>query len=285
MEAGRALGSYCASLHAGTREKERAIAPWISRGLDGEIVDIGMGTGSLARRLALGFPNLRVIGVDGAPEMLAAAHRAAPRVSNLELRAGFAREPHSPRAAAVVFCSVLHEVYSYGGGSLSSVASALRAAFESLLPGGRVIVRDFVRPCDAQRKVILHHRLADVFPGHDFCTFSNEFPYPIALERMWTGPLEMRYETNLGSAYEFITRKNFHQMWKRELCERYGFWDELDAQAMLRDAGFQIVHTEPLHDQWVLRSWLEGKILLVDAQTRTPIPFPPRHLLVIGQKP
>lgn len=285
MENGRDLERYCASLHAGTREKERAIAPWIPGHRNGEIVDVGMGTGSLALQLAVKLPRLRVVAVDACPEMLRVARGTTPRPSNLEFRSGFAEQPQTSRAAAVVFCSVLHEVYSYNGGSLLSVANALKAAYESLVPGGRVIVRDFVRPLDDRRKVILRHWIEDIRQGHDFCAFWRRFWGPVALDGIWGDLSAMRYSTDLGSAYEFIARKDFHRFWCRELRERYGFWDRGEAETLVLDAGFRILHAELMRSEWVERRSLAGKIQLLDAETRAPVAFPTRHLLLVAEKP
>src|SRR5438105_8057034 len=157
---------YCASLEAGAAEKWRLIAPWIPHGNSGEIVDIGSGTGKLAAMLSKAHPGRRLIAIDHDARMVSAARRLyGPGVS---FRRGGAARVHSAKAAAVVFSSVLHEVYSNCGDSAEPVFDALRCANESLATDGRVIIRDFVRPRDAMRAVILRHRHEDVVSGHDF---------------------------------------------------------------------------------------------------------------------
>lgn len=277
--------SYCASLQAGTLDKVRVIAPWIPADSHGDIVDVGTGTGALAFPLAAMFPHRRLTGVDADPGMLAVARRWRPRGSNLEFRLGSAQQPQSAGAASVIFSSVLHEVYSYGGRSLSMVASALRAAYASMLPGGRVIVRDFVRPADARRRVVLRHRLPDMVPGHDFLTFSMQFAGRVALDGAWPEGSEMCYATDLAGAYEFIARKDFHRLWSRELLEVYTFWDLGEAKNLLRAAGFRIVHEELIQSDWVLKASVFGNIRLLDAETGALIAFPPRQCLLVGEKP
>ena len=55
------------------------------------------------------------------------------------------------KADTVIFCSLLHEIYSYVEHDghkfqLEPVRDLLIAAFEALAPGGRIIIRDGVKP-------------------------------------------------------------------------------------------------------------------------------------------
>ena len=54
-----------------------------------------------------------------------------------------------------MFCSILHEVYSYGEPhfALASVERVVRAAFAALGPGGRIVIRDGVMPPPATRRL------------------------------------------------------------------------------------------------------------------------------------
>jgi hypothetical protein len=59
-----------------------------------------------------------------------------------------------------VFCSVLHEIYSYverpefpGRFRYESVRDLLRAAFRALAPGGRIVIRDGIEPPPAERVI------------------------------------------------------------------------------------------------------------------------------------
>jgi hypothetical protein len=58
----------------------------------------------------------------------------------------------------VVFCSILHEVYSYTerGGTqfhLESVRDVIRAAWTTLKQGGRIVIRDGVMPPPGKRRI------------------------------------------------------------------------------------------------------------------------------------
>jgi len=60
----------------------------------------------------------------------------------------------------VIFCSILHEVYSYTERSgtkfhLESVRDVIRASWATLRPGGRIVIRDGVMPPPATRRIKL----------------------------------------------------------------------------------------------------------------------------------
>ena len=57
---------------------------------------------------------------------------------------------------SVIFCSILHEIYSYveyqgKQFQIESVRDVLRAAWECLVPEGRLVIRDGIAPADDER--------------------------------------------------------------------------------------------------------------------------------------
>jgi SAM-dependent methyltransferase len=281
----RQLEHYGAALNAGLPQKLAVLAPWMRTSPVGDIVEIGSGTGALAARQAYFHRASSVIGVDAAAPMVNLARRRYTGRRNLEFRLGDASQVHSEHAASIIFCSVLHEVYSYHGDSLGAVSTALAAAWQSLLPGGRIIIRDFVAPDDSNRPVLLCHDRADVVPGHDFVSFSRRFPRPVCVHGVHTTPRTLIYETDLGSACEYVLRKDYHVMWDAELQERYGFWTAAEAHRLIQAAGFQIVHSARLRNQWMSLNRLKGKVALREPGSLKALPFPSCQLLLVAEKP
>jgi SAM-dependent methyltransferase len=281
----RQLERYGAALDAGLPQKVAVLAPWLRTSPAGDIVDIGSGTGALAARHAGLHRASSVIGIDAAATMVSLARRRYGGRRNLQFRLGDASQVHSERAKAIVLSSVLHEVYSYHGDSLGAVGNALAAAWQSLLPGGRIIIRDFVAPDSARRPVLLCHDRADVVPGHDFVSFSRRFLRPVCVHAVRAMPRMMIYETDLGSACEYVLRKDYHAMWDVELQERYGFWTTAEAHRLTRAAGFEIVHSGGLRNRWLSSTSLKGKVELRDPDSLEPLPFPPLQLLLVAEKP
>src|SRR5262249_11436728 len=132
------------ALEAGLPQKLAVIEPWGRSWPAGTMVDICAGTGALAARQADRHPGSSVLGVDIATPLVHRARRRYGGCQNLAFRRGDACQVHAQHAVTVIFCSVLHEVYSYHGDAMTAVEKALVAAWHSLLPAGRVIIRDFV---------------------------------------------------------------------------------------------------------------------------------------------
>ena len=107
------------------------------------VVDIGCGTGALSIPIAAQLPTVRVIGVDGDPEVLDIARRK-PGAAAVEWTEGLAGAlPIDDGAADVVLTSlVLHHL------PLETKRELLADAHRILRPGGRLIVADWAAPQD-----------------------------------------------------------------------------------------------------------------------------------------
>jgi len=284
MRSRRPLEVYCPALQGGAREKLRAVLPWIWAEPGGEILDVGSGTGLIAAAEARRSRHSSVIAIDSAPEMLAAAQRLYGSCPNLHFRNGVADEVHSASATTVVLSSVLHEVFSYSGGSGEAVARVLRAAWRSLRPGGRLVIRDFIGPACHAKEVLLQHRCSDIVAGHDFASFSRRSRHPVALYGGCRKAGCLIYRTDLGSAFEFVLRKDYHEMWDLELEERYGFWTRSEAEAAVHSQGFRILHSRPFTSAWAGATSLRGKVQLLDPVSLRPLQPGPHQLLLVAER-
>jgi ubiquinone/menaquinone biosynthesis C-methylase UbiE len=111
---------------------------------DGDVVvDVGCGTATQAIDLAARRPAVRVIGVDGDPQILRLAG-AKPGAERVELREGDATAlPLEDGSAAAVICSLLlHHL------APAPKQAALSEAHRVLRPGGVLHVADWGRPAD-----------------------------------------------------------------------------------------------------------------------------------------
>jgi SAM-dependent methyltransferase len=117
-----------------------------ARGAPRRVVELGVGTGRIAIPIArAGIP---VIGVDNSERMLAVCHRRAERADVavlLDLRLGDLRNPPVEPSASLVLCpfrSYLHLPTD------ADRRDALRAAWELLEPGGRLVFDVFMPSAD-----------------------------------------------------------------------------------------------------------------------------------------
>ncbi|MEQ6898540.1 methyltransferase domain-containing protein [Microbacterium sp. KR10-403] len=108
----------------------------------GSVADVGAGGGELSALFAARDGISGVYAIDDAPDALARLRD----LSGVTAVAGsVAQLPGLAPLDNIVFCSVLHEVYSYAGG-YPAVAEALDLAAASLRSGGRLIIRNGVMP-------------------------------------------------------------------------------------------------------------------------------------------
>ena len=104
------------------------------------------------------FPESEITGVDLSREVIAALEARA-KAGGHRWRVVHGAAEALPELAhdvdTVVFCSILHEVFSYTPPpfTLASVERVVKAAWAALRPGGRIVIRDGVRPPDATRRI------------------------------------------------------------------------------------------------------------------------------------
>jgi len=147
--------NYLATMNAARGDKQRMldfVRP-------GRIVEIGPGGGIVLDLLEDRFTDSTIIGVDLSREVVAAlAARARANHRRWQVLYGAAEELPAlvtEPIDTVVFCSILHEVYSYTEPKfqLASVERVVRAAFATLAVGGRIVIRDGVMPPAGMRRI------------------------------------------------------------------------------------------------------------------------------------
>ncbi len=117
-----------------------------------KIVDVGSGGGILLDRLESRYPDKEIIGTDISQNVIETleqkkskeGHKWTVKIQN------FAESAFDEKVDSIIFSSILHEIYSYTEGEngrfdIESVKKALKYAFDSLNPGGRIIIRDGIK--------------------------------------------------------------------------------------------------------------------------------------------
>lgn len=166
--------TYFARMRAGLGDK----AQLLDQLVPGSVLDVGAGDGSLVR--VMREHGWDATGIDASA---AAVTRSAGLVSLGDARELATRyQPGS--FDNVVFCSSLHEIWSYGD-RWAAWTDAVRQAAELLAPGGRLVVRDGVGPAlpDADWRLSLNDPADGLAFFDQWCMPAAELLGPPATER------------------------------------------------------------------------------------------------------
>lgn len=133
---------YFTRMASSAGDKIESIVPWVRPGL---VVDVGAGGGELSTAIAE-LTGSHVVVVDESEDALRRL-RAHDAITTVKRTVGRDRSPFtSAPADTVVFCSVLHEIYSYSADPWVAHANAIAAAAATLRTGGHLVIRDGVMP-------------------------------------------------------------------------------------------------------------------------------------------
>lgn len=276
--------NYLENMNAARSDKERML-DFVK---PGTVVEIGPGGGVVLDLLEARFPTSRVIGLDLSREVVTALEaRARAGDKRWTILHGAAEQLAAfvPAADTVVFCSILHEVYSYTEPrfQLASVEHVVRAAFGVLVPGGRIVIRDGVMPPAGTRRIRM--LAPDVRPTLDL--YAAQFEgRKIAFTEL--GP--DRVEMSAADAMEFLYTYTWGPAsFPYEVRELYGIlpYDAYVAQLVAwcgGDAGCAVV-PNPLGSylQPGYRDHLAMKIELTDEHDR-PVALPDSNCLIVLER-
>jgi SAM-dependent methyltransferase len=249
----------------------------------GTIVEIGPGGGVVLDLLEQRCPDSTIIGVDLSREVVTSLEqRAKTRHWKVILGAAEDLPKLVPHADTVVFCSILHEVYSYTEPkfSLESVRGVVQAAYATLAPGGRIVIRDGVMPPPGTRRIRM--LAPDVKPTLDLYVAQFE-GRPIR----YTELAPDRVEMTTADAMEFLYTYTWGPAsFPYEVRELYGIltYDDYVAKLLAWCKGARVVEN-PLRSylQPGYRDNLRDKIELTDEHDR-PVELPDSNCLIVIER-
>jgi len=149
---------YLATMNSTEESTKNSIVDFVTGDI---LVDVGSGGGVLLDLLEERFPEKHVIGTDISENVIGVLNkkRAAEGHHWTVERHNFVDGPflvegEKGRVDTIIFSSIIHEIFSYtetpeGRFRPEVVEQALRNAFDSLAPGGRIVIRDGVRTISA----------------------------------------------------------------------------------------------------------------------------------------
>lgn len=286
---GRDFATYAAGMDASTKVKLSDICPWI---LPGKIVDKGCGTGSLLVHLSELFAESEIVGMDLSRELLHLSESKHYPNHNVAVLKGNIIQQRFRQASltTVIFSSVMHEVYSYNGYDREQIRLALRNTHKELVSGGRIIIRDGIKPDHPQKMVWM--RLIDQEHEERFRRFAREFkgksskPGVEFKESVHDG--KTHFFLSLHDANEFLSKKDYLANWAIEVNEEFGVFTVSQWRSELVQAGYRVLESSSYLNGWIEtnryndHAWLykdDGGIPAKQA-----LPYPDTTAVLVAEK-
>lgn len=265
---------YTAGMEASAGDKARLLE--FVR--EGTIVELGCGSGAVLELLRRRFPRSAVVGVDLNDEMV---RRCRERFPGADIRKHdvTARIFEDGSVDTIVLCSVMHEVFSYKGYDYGAVRQALRTAAAALRPGGRLVIRDGVKP---DREEAVYLTFLDEGVRLKFVRFAKEFG---SSEVVWR-EVDGRTQVARRDAMEFLTKYLYDVNWDHEVKEHFGVFTLEQWAGELERAGFRVIHRESYLIPWLRDThWTRDlRLEIRDGRGYVPGEWPHSTMLLAGER-
>lgn len=286
--------AYLTHMNSARSDKERMLDFVPSK--PQTIVEIGPGGGVILDLISDRFPDVDCVGIDISKMVVESLQKRREKEKRrwrvIEGDAFHLTDHFAPASVdAVVLCSLLHEIYSYieyklpdnttKKFRLESVRDLIRAAFDVLKPGGRLIIRDGIMPADEPRTI----EFIDPEGPEFFRLFQEQFEGR-AIAGEWKDAMTVR--TNAPDAMEFLYCYTWGpESFPYEVREQYGVlpYDEYCASILqwVAPNGKHISIPDASYLQDGYRQGLESKVILRDRNDQI-VPLPDSNCLIIFEK-
>lgn len=225
-------------------DQKAELLKWIS---GGPVAELGPGSGSLTELIVAQDGVTEVLALDASPDAisrLAERFIGNPQVGFRESTLGEDPNPFGgQRFEAIVASSVFHEVYSFlGDRGLRLIAQQLS---EALLPGGRFILRDGVKPEGAGRRARMKVAPRLIELAERYCAEGRDDLRP-----------QVQGSTAYGTQHQ-IAEMAFTITWggeafQREVEEQYQLYSLQGAEDFYGEFGLKLIHGEVYTQQGYL---------------------------------
>lgn len=255
------------------------------------LVDVGSGSGILLNMLEERYPNKSVFGTDVSSTVIETLKKKKSKENrSWEVKEhNFVDSCFSP-CSTVIFSSILHEIYSYTEGEnghfdIESVKKALKNAYESIVPGGRILIRDGVKTPSSDTCLLLIKtpEAKDFFDNYcrDFKGLKEYDRKNISVSETPEGALvsadinfirEFMYTLTWGPASYF-----------NEVKEQFGYFTMDEFVSFFRELGANILVAESYFEK-DYQVHLEPMVTLMN-QNQEIIRYPDSNCFIIVEKP
>ncbi|MBW3000586.1 methyltransferase [Candidatus Woesearchaeota archaeon] len=262
----------------GSQKEKAKILPYIKKG---KIAEMGCGNGAVLEILSTAFQKSEICGIDISDAMLEISMKRNYKHDNVIISKGDVREKTFGNNSldTIIYCSTLHEVYSYSGYDKKVLRKTIQNTYEMLKPGGRLIIRDGVKP----ENQIVYMGFNNKKTKEKFKRFAKEFgPYEIPY--IWE-----RDKAKLRSedAMEFLSKYIYDINWDIEVKEQFGVYTKKEYADELKKLGFKVICNKSYLIKWLRVTHYEKDVKLYTKNNNKfkPRGFPHSTVIIVGEKP
>ena len=194
-----------------------------------------------------------------------------------------------PKVGSVIFSSILHEIFSYtetenGRFETDSVKKALRNAYNSLLPGGRIVIRDGVK---TEGQAVRSIRFKDAAGLDFFKNYMRDFKglKDIPEDRKVTAIDEEKLTVTGDVNYirEFLYTYTWgSESYAHEVQEQFGYFALGEYREFFEELGAKIVLAEQLLEPGYPDNL--GKYLELLDENGQETEYPDSNCIIVVQK-
>lgn len=267
---------YAKGMNRSVSEKAK-ILPYVKAG---NIVEMGCGNGVVLELLSTVYPTSNIVGVDISDTMLDMTYERTKNRNVRLIQEDITKiEFEENSLDTIVFCSILHEIYSYNGYDRNAIHDVLTKAFEALRPGGRLIIRDGVKP----KSDLVHLDFKNDETKEKFYRFVIDFgPYKIPFSEE-DGKVKLRR----NDAMEFLSKYIYDVNWNIEVKEQFGIYTLDQYKTKVEEIGFDIIHAESYLIEWLRKTHYEKDLEVLKKVDNQFVKenYPDSTMILIAEKP
>ena len=261
------------------------------------VVDVGSGSGVLLDMIEKEHPEIcSIFGTDISSNCLESLNKKKLEEKHRWTVANhnFVKGPFNVSVDNIVFSSILHEIYSYTRidgkkFQIESVKRALKNAYDSLNPGGRIIIRDGVKTENVNNENYILTEYVEVEKA--FRKFLKDFKGDIdnssrihilkGCRNMLGYYLIQADDINLlrEFACTYTWGKDSYAI---EVQEQFGYFTLKEYVEELKNIGFKIKVAEEYLEKGYPEH-LKSKLEFVD-EDENPVKFPNTNLIIVATK-
>ncbi len=217
-----------------------------------KVADIGPGGGALMDKIVEAYPDKKVIGVDAAINVVEELNKKRTKENKswevvhgnaLNLQKTFA----PGELDTVIFCSILHEIYSYVDYegkkfNKATLAKVFKSVYDILPVGGRMIIRDGVMTDSNEKRIISFKNKEDIkiLENYKRDFKGRQIEYKI----LENGNVLM----SVNDAMEFLYTYTWgEQSYAHEVKEQFGYYtpnEYIEAIKSAFDNKMKVVHMD-----------------------------------------